>query len=241
MWTHVNFQGIHRPGELRPTFTGTEYRVQSLLFTVYCLLFTVLVVAVVWNISYSTVVLIQQKVDMGYLYSRVGHSARTVQPQSWQSWLQGAVTKKCVVVVVFFTLTDRASTIPNNTRGCQSGTWSAGQKKIRGTSTKLQWEQRKTQTHKRQRERNMNNKIHRSEKDKRAAFDRESLAWCRPRAIRYLPRLATMHPPPKKKQKKKRVASTTFRTLRVSVPLMAQSTSLRESLGWPNQRGSKTS
>ena len=33
-----------------------------------------------------------------------------------------------VVVVVFFTLTDRASTIPNNTRGCQSGTWSAGQK-----------------------------------------------------------------------------------------------------------------
>ena len=32
-----------------------------------------------------------------------------------------------VVVVVFFTLTDRASTIPSNTRGCQSGTWSAGQ------------------------------------------------------------------------------------------------------------------
>ena len=43
-----------------------------------------------------------------------------------------------VLFVVFFTLTDRASTIPNNTRGCQSGTWSAGQKKIRGTSTKLQ-------------------------------------------------------------------------------------------------------
>ena len=42
------------------------------------------------------------------------------------------------VVVVFFTLTDRASTIPSNTRGCQSGTWSAGQEKIRGTSTKLQ-------------------------------------------------------------------------------------------------------
>ena len=50
----------------------------------------------------------------------------------------------CVLVVVvlffvvFFTLTDRVSTIPSNTRGCQSGTWSAGQKKIRGTSTKLQ-------------------------------------------------------------------------------------------------------
>ena len=43
-----------------------------------------------------------------------------------------------VVVVVFFTLTDRASTIPSNIGGCQSGTWSAGQKKIRRTSTKLQ-------------------------------------------------------------------------------------------------------
>ena len=39
------------------------------------------------------------------------------------------VSHRPVVVVVFFTLTDRASTIPNNTRGCQSGTWSAGQKK----------------------------------------------------------------------------------------------------------------
>ena len=52
---------------------------------------------------------------------------------------------RVVVVVVFFTLlTDRASTIPSNIRGCQSGTWSAGQKKIRGTSTKkLQREQKK--------------------------------------------------------------------------------------------------
>ena len=50
-----------------------------------------------------------------------------------------------VVVVVFFTLTDRAPTIPSNIiRGCQSGTWSAGQKNIRGTSTKkLQREQKK--------------------------------------------------------------------------------------------------
>ena len=55
------------------------------------------------------------------------------------------VMSRCVlyVVVVFFILTDRASTIPsNNVRGCQSGTWSAGQKKIRGTSTKLQREQK---------------------------------------------------------------------------------------------------
>ena len=45
-----------------------------------------------------------------------------------------AATKKLsfdvVVVVVFFTLTDRASTIPSNTRGCQSGTWSAGHLKL---------------------------------------------------------------------------------------------------------------
>ena len=41
-------------------------------------------------------------------------------------------------VVVFFTLTDRASTKPGNIRGCQSGTWSAEQKNIKGTSTKLQ-------------------------------------------------------------------------------------------------------
>ena len=40
----------------------------------------------------------------------------------------------------------------------------------------------------------------------------------------------------------KRVASTTFRTLKgFQFSLTAQSTSLRESLGWPNQRGSKTS
>ena len=38
-----------------------------------------------------------------------------------------------IVGVVFFTLTDRASTIHSNIRGCQSGTWSAGQKEeIRG-------------------------------------------------------------------------------------------------------------
>ena len=43
-----------------------------------------------------------------------------------------------VVVVVFFTLTDWASAVPSNIRGCQSDTWSAEQKKIRGTSTKLQ-------------------------------------------------------------------------------------------------------
>ena len=68
------------------------------------------------------------------------------------SWLQ--------VVVVFVTLlTDRASTIPNNIRGCQSGTtWSAGQENIRGTSTKKAptraWKQNKTKTKKFIRSRN---------------------------------------------------------------------------------------
>jgi hypothetical protein len=65
----------------------------------------------------------------------------------------------CCFVVVFFTLTDRASTIPSNLRGCQSGTWSAGQKEVRGTSIK--------HTQKRQRERNKDNKIHMPEKRKR--------------------------------------------------------------------------
>ena len=38
-----------------------------------------------------------------------------------------------VVVVVVFTLTDRASTIPSNIRGCQSGTWSQRGAKVNGS------------------------------------------------------------------------------------------------------------
>ena len=38
-----------------------------------------------------------------------------------------------VVVVVFFTLTDRASTIPSNIRGCQFGTWSQRGTKVNGS------------------------------------------------------------------------------------------------------------
>ena len=60
--------------------------------------------------------------------------------------LRSGVALSRTVVVVFFTLTDRASTIPSNIRGCQSGTRSAGQKNIRGTSTKLQREQKKNIT-----------------------------------------------------------------------------------------------
>ena len=36
-------------------------------------------------------------------------------------------------VVVFFALTDRASTISSNIRGCQSGTWSQGDTKVNGS------------------------------------------------------------------------------------------------------------
>ena len=43
------------------------------------------------------------------------------------------VTSVVVVVVVLFTLTDRASTIPSNIRGCQSGTWSQRGTKVNGS------------------------------------------------------------------------------------------------------------
>ena len=38
-----------------------------------------------------------------------------------------------VFIVVFFTLTDRASTIPIYIRGCQSGTWSQRGTKVNGS------------------------------------------------------------------------------------------------------------
>ena len=71
---------------------------------------------------------------------------------------------------------------------------------------------RKTQTHKkRQRERNRNNGIHMPEKDRRGAFDKEREFGIVPAASHPIPSPARNHAP------KKRVASTTFRTLRVSV------------------------
>ena len=47
--------------------------------------------------------------------------------------LHGGIFRKYVVVVVVFTLTDRASTIPSNIRGCQSGTWSQRGTKVNGS------------------------------------------------------------------------------------------------------------
>ena len=38
-----------------------------------------------------------------------------------------------VLIAVFFTLTDRASTIPSNVRGCQSSTWSQRGTKVNGS------------------------------------------------------------------------------------------------------------
>ena len=76
------------------------------------------------------------------IFSRTPYAQNPVSLRNF-TYLLGSLLRfssRCnvVVVVVFFTLTDRASTIPSNTRGCHSGTGSAGQKNIRGTSTKLQ-------------------------------------------------------------------------------------------------------
>ena len=49
-----------------------------------------------------------------------------------ETWARGLIIGY-VVVVVFFTLTDRASTIPSNIRGCQSGTWSQRGIKVNGS------------------------------------------------------------------------------------------------------------
>ena len=90
--------------------------------------------------------------------------------QQYNVWEKPTVILYTYIIIVFFTLTDRASTIPpSNIRGCQSGTWSAGQEKIGGASTKLQREhenktkQNTTQT--RQKERDNNTK-HMPEKDR---------------------------------------------------------------------------
>ena len=69
--------------------------------------------------------------------------------------------------------------IPSNIRGCQSGTWSAAQKKSEEHLPSSNESKRKTQTNKNindKKERNKNNKIHMPEKDRRRALDRESLA-----------------------------------------------------------------
>ena len=88
---------------------------------------------------------------------------------------------RCVVVVVFFTLTDRASAI-NHTR---YPVIYVVANPVRGLLDRKRSEEhiyqapmRAKEKHqqKRHRERKKNNEIHIPEKDRRRAFDRESLA-----------------------------------------------------------------
>ena len=139
-----------------------------------------------------------------------------------------------VVVVVFFTLlTDRASTIPSNTRGCQSGTWSAGQKKIRGTSPSSNESKEK---HKHTNDKEIGTGITKYT-GQRKIKERHSIEGIWHSAGREPSDTLPGSQPCTQKTR----SIYHIRTLRVSVSLTAQSTSLRESLGWPNQRGSKTS
>ena len=58
------------------------------------------------------------------LFFLAPHTARIPHHFSEHHALRQSRILHVVVVVVVFTLTDRASTIPSNIRGCQSGTWS---------------------------------------------------------------------------------------------------------------------
>ena len=104
-------------------------------------------------------------------------------------------------VVVFFALTDRASTISSSTYvylvDIQSGPRGRLDRKMSEEQLQSSKENTKTKQNtkakqKRQKERN-NNKKHTPEKNRRA-LDRESLVQYQPRAIRYPPRIAIMHP-----------------------------------------------
>ena len=57
----------------------------------------------------------------------MGRQQRVPRQRRWPS------LETPVDVVVVFTLTDRASTIPSNIRGCQSGTWSQRGTKVNGS------------------------------------------------------------------------------------------------------------
>ena len=92
-----------------------------------------------YSIAYVMIAVLSQEESFRFLCDKASCRQTGRITRSW-----------CLLVFVFyknvcvsFTLTDRASTIPSNTRGCQSDTWSAGQGKIRGASTKLQREHKK--------------------------------------------------------------------------------------------------
>ena len=63
----------------------------------------------------------------------IGHSLYGLLLLDDALHLRHTVYCACLTVVVFFTLTDRASTIPSNICGCQSGTWSLRGTKVNGS------------------------------------------------------------------------------------------------------------
>ena len=63
------------------------------------------------------------------LYRYMNHQAGTTKASTRNKFVQ---MYNIFVVVVFFTLTDRASTIPSNILDCQSGTWSQRGTKVNG-------------------------------------------------------------------------------------------------------------
>ena len=65
-------------------------------------------------------------------YSRPSnHSSKSEPLPRWSEFKSRGILES--VVVVFLTLTDRASTIPSNIRGCQSDTWSQRGTKVNGS------------------------------------------------------------------------------------------------------------
>ena len=65
-------------------------------------------------------------------YSRPSnHFSKSEPLPRWSEFKSRGILES--VVAVFFTLTDRASTIPRNIRGCQSGTWSQRGAKVNGS------------------------------------------------------------------------------------------------------------
>ena len=135
---------------------------------------------------------------------------------------------------MFFTLTDRASTIPSNIRGCQSGMWSAGQENIRGTSTKSYNE-------------SMKNKKKKQQTIKKKAAITKSTCQKKMEEGHSIERVwysASREPfdtLPGSQPCTKTHSIYNSILSRFQVSLTAQSTSLRESLDWSNQRGWKAS
>ena len=135
-----------------------------------------------------------------------------------------------VIVVVFIASTDRASTIPSNARACQSGTWSAGQENIRGTSTiKLQREHE-----------NRNNKNDETKGTITQSTCHKNIGHSIVRVwYRASREPSSTLPGLQPCTQTHSIYNSVLSGFQVS--LSAQSMSLRESLGWSNQRGSKTS